>query len=257
MTPEELLRHAKSLELSGISITDHDTIEAYGVAVGIAKDLGLLLGNGVEFSSSFRHSSVHILGYDFDLNSPEILNLCARHQKRRRDRNQIMLDKLARLGLTISGEELAAIGGRSVGRPHIAWLMVKKGYVTSVSQAFQMYLGDGRSCYDPGEPISSEETIAIIHQGGGKAFLAHPHLLEHAGKVKDLLKLPFDGIECHYARFTPEKERRWIRIAREKGWLMSGGSDFHGAVKEYIPLGCSWVDEDTFFRIFQRLDRGR
>ncbi len=252
MTPEELLRHAKEIGLSGISITDHDTIEAYTVAPLIAKELGLSLGNGAEFSSIFQGLSVHILGYDFDLTSQSIQKLCERHQQRRTKRNKTILEKLSRLGMPIFEEELLAIAERSVGRPHIAQLMIKKGYVATIKEAFNLYIGDGRPCYDPGEMISAEETITVIHQGGGKAFVAHPHLLEHANKIKELLKLPFDGLECHYAKFPPEKEKRWVKIANEKGWLMSGGSDFHGSAKEYIQLGCSWVDEECFHQIFQR-----
>lgn len=251
-TPEQLLRHAKEVGLSALSITDHDTIEAYTVAPPIAKELGLLLGSGVEFSTMFRGMSIHVLGYDFDLESPEIHALCARHQKRRHDRNKRILERLSRLSMPIYEEELLAMGERSLGRPHIAQLMIKKGYVSTIREAFNLYIGDGKPCFDPGEGISTEETLAIIRKGGGKSFLAHPHLLEHANKIKELLKLPFDGIECHYARFTPDKEKRWIKIAQEKGWLISGGSDFHGSVKEYISLGCSWVNEETFNKIFQR-----
>lgn len=251
MTPEELLRHAKEIGLSGISITDHDTIEAYGVAPLIASELGLLLGTGVEFSSLFQTLSVHILGYDFNLSSPAIRKLCQRHQERRTKRNRLILEKLSRLSMPLLEEELLAMGERTVGRPHIAQLMVKKGYVSTIKQAFNLYIGDGRPCFDPGDSISAEETIFIIHQGGGKAFIAHPQLLEHANKIKELLKLPFDGLECYYAKFPPEQEKRWIRIAKEKGWLMSGGSDFHGSAKPYIQLGSSWVDEESFHKIFQ------
>jgi predicted metal-dependent phosphoesterase TrpH len=252
MTPEELLHHAKEAGLAGISITDHDNIEAYAEAYAIAKRLGLLLGNGVEFSSLFQNLSVHILGYDFDLDSSSIQKLCQRHQQRRIKRNKKILEKLGRLGMWIFEEELLAIKGHTVGRPHIALLMIKKGYVSTLKEAFNLYIGDGKPCFDPGESISAEETISVIHQGGGKAFIAHPHLLENARKVKELLKLPFDGIECYYANLPQEREKRWIRIAKEKGWLISGGSDFHGTAKEYIQLGCSWVDEEAFHRIFQR-----
>jgi 3',5'-nucleoside bisphosphate phosphatase len=252
MTPEELLRHAKEVGLQGISITDHDTIEAYAVAPQIAKELGLALGTGVEFSSHFQKLSVHILGYDFDLDSPDIQKLCARHQIRRTKRNKAILDKLSRLSMPLFEEELLAMGERTVGRPHIAMLMIKKGYVSTIKEAFNLYIGDGRPCFDAGEVISSEETITAIHQGGGKAFVAHPHLLEHANQIKKLLQLPFDGLECYYGKFSFDQEKRWIRIAKEKGWLMSGGSDFHGANKDYIQLGCSWVDEETFHKIFTR-----
>lgn len=252
MTPSELLHHAKAIGLSGISITDHDTIDAYDSAPAIAKECGLLLGNGVEFSSMFRNLSVHILSYDHDLASPHIRKLCERHRQRRRKRNKAILENLSRLGMPIYEEELLAFGTHTIGRPHIATLMIQKGYVSTIKEAFQLYIGDGKPCFDAGEGISAEETIAIIHQGGGKAFIAHPHLLEHNNKIKELLKLPFDGIECHYAKFPPEQEKRWLNIAKERGWLISGGSDFHGANKDYIQLGCSWVNEENFHKIFQR-----
>lgn len=253
MTPEQLLRLAKEIGLSGISITDHDTVEAYSQAPAIAKDLGILLGTGVEFSSVFQKMNVHVLGYDFDLKSPAIVKLCGRHQLRRRERNKAILDHLSRLGMSIAEEELLALGERTIGRPHIAKLMVDKGYVSSIKEAFNHYIGDGKPCYDPGEGVSTQETIEIIHQAKGKAFIAHPHLLEHARKIRELLKLPFDGIECYYAKFSSEQENRWVQIAKERGWLMSGGSDFHGSSKEYIQLGCSWVDEENFHKIFQHL----
>jgi predicted metal-dependent phosphoesterase TrpH len=195
--------------------------------------------------------SVHVLAYDFDLDSPAIHALCLRHQQRRLMRNHAIIEKLSRLGMTISEEELIKMGEKTVGRPHIAQLMIKKGYVSSIKEAFNRFIGDGKPCYDAGQGISVEETIEIIHQGKGKAFIAHPHLLEHANRIKDLLKLPFDGIECHYAKFSADQSRRWIQTAKEKGWLISGGSDFHGTIKDYIQLGCSWVDEETFHQIFQ------
>ncbi len=252
MTPREILLHAKEIGLGGLSITDHDTIDAYLEAPAIAKELGLLLGHGVEFSCIFRKMSVHILGYDFELQSTAIRELCMRHRQRRSLRNKTILEKLSRVGMPIQEEELLRIGEKTLGRPHIAQLMVQKKYVSSIKEAFNRFIGDGKPCYDPGVGIPVEETIEIIHRGGGKAFIAHPHLLEHANRIKDLLKLPFDGIECHYAKFPPEQEKRWLQVAAEKNWLISGGSDFHGTIKDYIQLGCSWVDEQTFRKIFQR-----
>lgn len=253
MTPDQLLHLAKEIGLSGISITDHDTVEAYSQAPAIARELGILLGSGVEFSCVFQKMSVHVLGYDFDLNSPAIAALCLRHQQRRTSRNKAILDNLSRLSMPILEEDLLSIGERTIGRPHIAKLMVERGYVGSIKEAFNLYLGDGKPCYESGEGISVQETLDVIHEGKGKAFIAHPHLLTHSRKIKELLKYPFDGIECHYAKFAPEQERQWFQMAKEKGWLMSGGSDFHGSSKDYIQLGCSWVDEENFHKIFQHL----
>lgn len=249
-TPEELLKLAVKEGLSGLSITDHDTIEAYETAAILAPTLGLKLGSGVEFSSHFQGMNVHILGYGFNLKDAGIRALCERHVLRRERRNACILDKLRLKKMPLDEGVLRAKSHGTIGRPHIAALMVEKGYVKSLREAFDSYIGDGKSCFDPGEPVSSEETIAVIHQAGGKAFIAHPQLFKQQDKVRDLLNLPFDGIECYYARFNLEREDKWLKIARLKGWLISGGSDFHGLVKEHIPLGCSWVDEDTFSRIF-------
>ncbi len=252
-TPVELVGLAKKIGLFGLSITDHDTINAYETAVPAARAQNLLLGTGVEFSCAFQKVSVHILGYDYRLESDEIRLFCERHRERRRARNREILGKLARLNRPLDPLELEELGsqGRTIGRPHIAQLMVKKGYVRTIKEAFNLYLADDKCCYVAGVTFSVQETIDVIRKSGGKAFLAHPHLLEGGQMLKELLKLHFDGIECHYAKCAPDKEKRWLKIAKEKGWLVSGGSDFHGGVKEQIPLGCSWVDEETFHKIFQ------
>lgn len=249
-TPEALLRYAVQEGLSGLSITDHDTVAAYEVAVPLAQSLHLHLGSGVEFSSHFQGMNIHILGYNFRLEDQGIQALCARHMLRREQRNALILDRLRLKKMPIEESELRVKSGVTIGRPHIAILMVEKGYVKSLKEAFDSYIGDGKSCFDPGEPVSAEETIAVIQQAGGKAFMAHPQLIRQHDKVPALLNLPFDGIECYYARCSPDLEAKWLKIARLKKWLVSGGSDFHGSVKQQLSLGCSWVDEETFLRIF-------
>ncbi|MBI3236223.1 MAG: PHP domain-containing protein [Chlamydiales bacterium] len=250
-TPEELVSHAKEIGLSALCITDHDSIDAYPTAIPQARKEGLILVAGVEFSSVFQEMSVHILGYDILLDHPSILSLCKRHKLRRENRNRMILKKLASCGFSISEEELSACGS-NLGRPHIAQLMVQKGYVPTFKHAFQNYLAEGKRCYASGEMIPAEETIETIHQAQGKAFLAHPHLMIHRRKIRSLLNLPFDGIECYYAKFPADKEKKWLRIAQERSLLASGGSDFHGACKEHIPLGCSWVEKEVFDQIFTR-----
>lgn len=248
LSPVELVNLAHESGLSGLSITDHDTLDAYETAIPAAKEKGIILGTGIEFSCLFLQKSVHILGYDYSLKSEEIRKFCLSHQKRRIERNRAILEKLRRLRMPIEESELGGKG--TIGRPHIAQIMVQKGFVGSIKEAFNIYIGDGKCCYDAGTGFSAEETIDLIHKAQGKAFLAHPHLLDHGRWVQKLLQLPFDGVECHYSRLPAEKEKRWLRLAKEKGWLISGGSDFHGDVKPQIPLGCSWVDQETFNKIF-------
>ena len=244
LSPEEIVHLAKESGLAGLSITDHDTFAAYETAIPVAKEIGLLLGAGIEFSSEHQGESVHILGYDFLLDDPGIAALCLHHRTRRKERNLAILKKLADHKMFITEEEL-----KGEGRPHIAACMVKKGYVTTIREAFNLYIGDGKKCFAKGDAISSQETIDTLHKAGGKAFIAHPHLLS---KPAGILKLNFDGIECRYARFTPDKEKPWLKIAESKKWLASGGSDFHGLMREDLVLGSSWVDEKTFNEIFQK-----
>jgi predicted metal-dependent phosphoesterase TrpH len=251
-TPKELIDHAVHVGLSALSITDHDTIEAYVEAVPYAKEKGVLLGTGVEFSSVYKKTNVHILGYDIDLAHPFLIEFCAKQQKRRNDRNNKILEKLRRFRFNIEESDLHNLEPRhrAVGRPHIAKLLLEKGYVKSIQEAFSIYIGDGKCCYEQGDNPGIAEVIDVIKQARGKVFLAHPHLMVDGNLVKEVLKHPFDGIECYYARCNPEKERRWLKIAKEKSYLISGGSDFHGAIKPHISLGCSWVGKDEFLKIF-------
>ena len=253
LTPVQLVQHAKQIGLSGLSITDHDTIAAYETAPAEAQKCGILLGTGIELSCSFKQESIHILGYNFSLTSPAMRAFCEKHAERRDKRNEKILAKLRKLNMPMTLEEIRRANplSKTLGRPHIAKCMQDKGYVKSIKEAFSSYIGDGKCCYDAEDAFSVEETISIIHGAGGKAFLAHPHLLEGAKLVRELLELPFDGIECRYAKFLPAEENRWVRLAQSKNLLVSGGSDFHGPEKIYSPLGSSWVDEPTFHKIFR------
>jgi 3',5'-nucleoside bisphosphate phosphatase len=249
-SPEELIQHAKKIGLKGLSITDHDTIDAYQIAVPAALKAGLHLGSGVEFSCDFHGTSIHLLGYDFDLNAPAINELCMKHRKRREERNKAILQLLAANKMPISYEELQSKAlGNIIGRPHIAQVMLEKGYVKNLREAFNQYIGEGKKCYVQGEPFRIEEAIGVLHGAGGKAFVAHPQLLPNDFPVEELFKLPLDGLECYYSRLF---KKSWVEIAESKGWLMSGGSDFHGNVKPETELGCSGVDEETFHRIFEQ-----
>lgn len=251
-TPHALIDHAIEGGLSALVITDHDTVDAYPEAIPYAKEKGLILGTGVEFSSVYKKRNVHILGYDIDVAHPFLLEFCALQQKRRKYRNSQILQKLKRFRFEISEEELEEQESfhRTIGRPHIAKIMVEKGYVKSIREAFSHFIGDGKCCYEQGDTASVDEVVDVIKQVKGKVFLAHPHLFQEGSFVKEILSHSFDGIECYYARCPKEKERRWLKIAKEKSLLISGGSDFHGAMKPHIPLGCSWVSQEEFLKIF-------
>ncbi|MCB1080721.1 MAG: PHP domain-containing protein [Chlamydiia bacterium] len=251
LSPEELLAEAKRKELSALSITDHDTVEAYTEETfRVAEKLGIRLFPGVEFSSRHENYPIHILGYAFD-RTPALQDFCAQHQKRRRERNRAILRKLQEQKILIEEEELKRFGREcSIGRPHIAQLMLEQGVVSTIQEAFDLYIGEGKSCFEPGTSFTPEETLEVIHAASGKAFIAHPHLIQKQKVLDAILEMDFDGIECYYGLFHHGQEKKWLKIAKKKGWLISGGSDFHGSVKPHVQLGCSWVDEEAVLKLF-------
>lgn len=250
--PIDLLAKAKLARLSGLSITDHDTIEAYTPSLfAAAKTIGINIMPGVEFSSELRETTIHILGYGFDIYSPSLIAFIQEMQRRRNDRNKAILKKLETHKIIVSDEDLhqIALGDgmkKSIGRPHIAAIMVKKGYVKSFHEAFDRYLKEGMLCYVPGFKFTPLDAIQAIHEAGGKAVLAHPHFIKNGSYLGSLLALPFDGIECYYANLPKHQEMPWVKIVKQKGWIATGGSDYHGTFKPHISLGCSWVGESTF-----------
>lgn len=261
-TPQEIVKMACNLGLQGLSITDHDTIEAYREALPAAQAINLSLISGVEFSAMHRQTNVHILAYSFSLSSPIIRDFCQRHYQRRELRNRLILERLAAHGMPLSQEDFpdnlfSVQSHHPIGRPHIALAMVKKGYVSSIQQAFQKYIGEGKPCYVSGEAFSVEETLDLIHKAQGLAIIAHPHLIENVGVLRDLLSMNFDGIEGYYGRFPRHVQERWIKIGTHKGWIITGGSDFHGDIKPNLPLGSSWVNEETFNILQQHFKRNQ
>jgi len=257
LTPRELLLKAKESGLNGLSITDHDTIGAYSIATPLSQEIDLSLIPGVEFSAFHRHNSIHILGYAFDLRNPDLILFCKKHHQRREGRNQYILDKLALKNMPLTIDEVKKFSPNAcdnIGRLHIAHALVQKGYINSVDEAFRYYIGENQLCYDSGDAVSVEETLDLIHRAQGLAIIAHPHLIKNQSIVQELLKMPFDGIEAVYARFGMRDNSKWIKIAQQKNWLITAGSDYHGPIKQGSSLGSSWVGEETF-KILQELSK--
>ena len=251
--PNELIDLAASYELAGISITDHDTIDAYTDELfSYAHEKNIEIVPGVEFSSCYGDTGIHLLGYCFDIDNPEIKQFCIRHKERRRERNLLILDLLKKAGMELTLDDLSDAKG-VVGRPHIASAMIKKGYVATLQDAFRLYIGDGKPCFAPGNRFSLDETIGVIHKAGGKAVLAHPILLKKRSLIKKLLELPFDGVECFYANFSGKQNGEISHIAeKHNNLIQTGGSDFHGSVKPHSVLGSAY----TTFENLEKLKGG-
>jgi len=257
MTPQQVIELAKEKGLSALSITDHDTISAYSIAEPIAIKNGLKLLPGVELSTMLDGISVHILAYGFKTDDENMILFCNRHTERRKIRNEMILDLLKKHKMPLTMEDLIPQNTpqtHTVGRPHIASAMVAKGYVESFQEAFKKYIGEGRPCYTSGHHFTVEETLDLIKKSKGLAVIAHPHLIKNESIIAKLMTMPFDGMECYYANFSLAQNKRWLKIATKKNWLITGGSDFHGEIKPQISLGASFTPQDEFNKLITSLN---
>ena len=242
-TPREVVGMAVRKGIAAIAITDHDTVDGNADAYAEGLMRGVEVVPGVEISCNFTPTNVHILGLFIDPVEENLANALAEVREYRSRRNPQILAKLAELGMEISLEEVAAKAeGKSIGRPHIAQVMVEKGYVADFPQAFEKYLANGKPAYISRRRISAEEGISLIQGAGGLAFLAHPGLLALAprileGMIYKLARAGLDGIEVYYSDHLPTDTISLKHIADDFDLLASGGTDFHGPFKPGIELG--------------------
>jgi predicted metal-dependent phosphoesterase TrpH len=256
----QLLELAAKNNIYALSITDHDTIGAYKEAFDLASKLSIKIIPGIEFSAHHDDTSIHVLAYSFCLESPDLAAFCQKHQARRGERNLIIIDKLRKNGMPVEEVDLQIhenLPPLCIGRPHIAQAMVKRGYVSSISEAFNCFIGEGLSCYHPGVRFSVEETLDVIKKANGLSVIAHPHLIHDFKVEESLLQMPFDGIEVYYARFNQSQNLKWLNAAKKRGLMITGGSDFHGFAKPHIHLGCASAPEDTFNFLKEHYDQQR
>jgi predicted metal-dependent phosphoesterase TrpH len=248
-TPAEILDHAQKLNLAAIAITDHDAIDGSREAlrIGIPPSLNFL--TGVEISAAHPpffpgSGSFHILGYDIHLDNRDLNQALSKLQDARKNRNPSILKLLNKLGFQISLDEVnQEVGEGQLGRPHIAYAMVKKGFVTSIDEAFDKYLGTRGPAYVDKYRIECEQAIQIIRAAGGVPVLAHPALLNIENDQKldallqNLMKIGLAGIEVYYPGHTPQQIRQYTELAGKYGLLMTGGTDFHGTITPQIKMG--------------------
>lgn len=248
--PQFLVSKLVEMGFSGLSITDHDTFDAYFTDIEIPKNFFLL--PGAEFSARLNKENIHILAYGFNPHQETPLKeLCALHQKRRLERNLEILEKLKIHCYINVPEEIVYQENQTVGRPHIAQYLIEIGKVKTITEAFHRFLGENKIAYAPGEPISVPDTLDAIHASNALAVLAHPHLLFSKKTLYSVLEFPFDGIECYYARMPHNKNLIYEKICSEKNLIPTGGSDYHGIEESSrAPLGSSWAPQESFETLY-------
>jgi len=247
-SPAQLVDEAGRTGVHILGITDHDTFSGYDLALPLAQQAGLELVCGIELSTKLHGHSVHLLGYFLDPLLKTSLNpdgfgdfrtWIGDLQASRRDRNVRLVARLRQLGLNITLEEVEARGGGMTGRPHFAQLLIEKGYVRNMQQAFDDYLYESAKGYVTRREPQFAEAVQHIRNAGGIASLAHPIRLreDFAATLPELCAAGLNAIEAYHSDQSPEQTALYLELAARQGLLVTGGSDFHGAVKPEIRLG--------------------
>jgi len=242
-SPAEVLQFAHEAGVTALSITDHDIVDGIPEAMEAGDALGIEVIPGIELSSRFNNRETHILGYFFDWQDSTLLKRLDRQQTSRHQRNPRVIEKLNELGVDLSYDEVTVNAGTgSIGRPHIAEVLVRKGYVKSTKEAFDRYLSEGKPAYVSRELPDSREAISWIHEAGGVPVLAHPQWTQLKGQelltmCRTLQECGLMGIEVFYSTHTRRQTSEYLELARTVDLLITGGSDFHGTAKPGIGVG--------------------
>jgi predicted metal-dependent phosphoesterase TrpH len=261
LSPEQLVDLAVERDLQILAVADHDTTDGVLPCKEAAEGHALEVWEAIELSAEDSAAETHILGYFVDPQNHHLQDTLVSLQASRLDRGSRMVDRLNTLGMNVSWTRVQEIAGEgSVGRPHIASAMLENGYVRSIKQAFDDFIGNGGPAYVDRDRVTPAESIALIKQAGGFASLAHPqYLLSDAkddrdpfdieGYVATLVSLGLEGIEVYYPEISEQLQRRFMELARRHDLIETGGTDFHGLPGQDRKPGDTWVPEETISRM--------
>jgi predicted metal-dependent phosphoesterase TrpH len=259
-TPAALAKLAQAVGLGAIALTDHDTTAGLRRCATACSKAGIDFVPGIELSADpaavrgdgESHGTLHILGYFIDPQHADLQVIELRLREARAKRNPEMIDRLRELGVNITYDQVVELAGSGVvGRPHIAQVLLQKGYVRSIHEAFERYIGQRAPAHVRKDRLHPDDAIATINACGGVAVLAHPIQLglddpgdlDHA--VAKLIDMGLAGIETHHIDHDAAQVQLCTTIAQRRRLLVTGGSDYHGSRKA-VHLGEIGVDQSTF-----------
>lgn len=258
LTATQLVRLAHRWGVGVLAVADHDSTESVEEAVRAGRQEGVEVIPAVELNTDVPGAEVHILGYFIDHRLEWLQDLLRRLREGRLHRAQRMVEKLAALGAPIRLERVLALaGGGAVGRPHVARALVEAGHVSETAEAFARYIGRNGPAYVERLKVAPAQAVEIIRHAGGVPVLAHPGWLGDEAMVDELLAAGLEGIEAYYPDHTPAMVERYLQIARSRGLLVTGGTDFHGGdLATRVPPGSQYVPPEAVDRLRERA-RGR
>ena len=260
-TPTELIDLAVERGLTGVAITDHDTLEGLGEAAAAA-DGRIELVPGIEFSAEYEGASLHVLAYWIDPHDEALAAELRRLTDTRFRRGELMVEKLQELGYPVSFDRVRAIaGGDTIARPHVAQAMVEAGIVPNEKAAFtEDFIADGGRAWVPKHALHPLDALALIDGAGGVCVLAHPGMWKGQGSVPDELieamaEQGMAGLEVDHPDHDPTQRARYRDMARRLGLVPTGASDCHGHRYEPVRLGCETTDAERFAELRDRRPR--
>lgn len=231
LTPRELVRRARAAGITTLSVTDHDTVAGVAEALATARALGgIEVIPGIEVSTSIGATDIHVLGHFVRIDDPALLAFTKGQEGERRARMERMVEKLNALGIAVTlGEVESVAGSDNLCRPHLARVLVARGFCSDMQAAFTRYLGDDAPAFSSHRHPSARDAIALIHAASGTATLAHPAADKvERGELEALAEAGLDGVEIFRPETPTDVRERYHAMAISLGLAVTGGSDFHG-----------------------------
>lgn len=256
--PERIPELAAANGCRAVALTDHDRLDGLDAAAARAAAVGVELVRGVEISCEHR-GTMHLLVYFLPAGEGPLQDELGRLQDARDDRNHRLADRLAVLGLPVTYEEIMAeAGGKGAGRPHVASILVRKGVVGSIQEAFDVWLAKGRPAYLEKARLAPDVAVRLAVASGGVPVLAHPLSLDldpasMSALVAELAGCGLAGVEAWYGRYSPSDREGIAAVAGAHGLVATGGSDYHGRFKPDLQVGIGRGDLDVRDRVLEEL----
>lgn len=259
-TPIQLIQEAECKNISALALCDHNTTKGLREFISVSKNSKVKTVCGVEFSTKYKEKELHILGLFIDEKYFDYIeNILKEYAELKEQSNIDLVKNLNKKGYNISYEEIKLKSPTGhINRANIASMLVERGYVNSINEAFKTLLHKKFGLYTPPRRISAIEVIKLIDKIGAVSVLAHPFLNLNEDELRDFLppaiNAGLNAMETFYSKYNEETTAKAVKIADEFNLLQSGGSDFHGDNKPDIKLGFGKDNLKIPYNVYEKLE---